>query len=65
MCHIETLYNQIEDSVELADVEQTTYTAEQVVSIAYAVVFVAGSLRIHTGIGNVPTLDTRCGPIPM
>jgi len=39
---IETLYDQIEASVELADIGQTLYTAEHVVAISYSLVFATG-----------------------
>ena len=40
---IETLYDQIEDGIDLSDAEQTPYTAEQVVAIIYSLVFATGS----------------------
>ena len=36
---IETLYNQVEDAMELVDAGQTPYSAPQVVAIAYSLVF--------------------------
>ena len=41
---IETLYDQIEDVVELADAGQTPYIAPQVVAIAYSLAFTTGQL---------------------
>ena len=41
---IKTLYNQIKDTVELADARQTPYSAPQVVAIAYSLVFATGKL---------------------
>ena len=41
---IETLYDQIEDAVELADAGSTPYSAQQVVAIAYSLVFATGQL---------------------
>ena len=41
---IETLYDQIEDAVELADAGQTPYSAPQVVAIAYSLAFATGQL---------------------
>ena len=41
---IETLYDQIEDDVELVDAGSTPYTTEQVVGIAYNLVFSIGQL---------------------
>ena len=40
---IETLYDQIEDGIELADAEQTPYTEDQVVAFTYLLVFATGS----------------------
>ena len=39
---IETMYDQVEDAMELADAGQTPYSAEQVVAIAYSLVFNTG-----------------------
>ena len=41
---IETLYDQIEDAVELADAGLTPYTVQRVVAIAYSLVFATGQL---------------------
>ena len=41
---IETLYDQVEDTMELADAGQTPYSAPQVVAIAYSLVFNTGKL---------------------
>ena len=41
---IETMYDQIKDTVELADTGQTPYSAPQVVAIAYSLVFATGQL---------------------
>ena len=41
---IETHYDQIKDAVELANAGLTPYSAQQVVAIAYSLVFATGQL---------------------
>ena len=41
---IQTMYNQIKDAVELADAGITPYTAQQVVAIAYSLIFATEQL---------------------
>ena len=49
---IETLYDQIENAVELANVGLTPYSAPQVVAVAYLLVFRPASWMKHVVIGK-------------